>query len=84
MRHRRDDSQHVPESTTPPNPGRHQTAWPRAISDRAPRRYLCAGGRDMTTGTGLWQSVLSYNNTSEYAQLVYGAAQRYSQASLRG
>lgn len=43
----------------------------------------------MTTGTGWWQSVLSYNNTSEYAQLVYGAAQRYragstGQASLRG
>jgi membrane-bound lytic murein transglycosylase B len=56
---------------------------PQNIDDAAlaAARYLCAGGRDLTTGTGWWQAVLSYNNTTEYGQLVYGAAQRYSQAA---
>lgn len=59
---------------------------PQNIDDAtlAAARYLCAGGQDLTTGTGWWQAVLSYNNTTEYGQLVFGAAQRYSQASLHG
>jgi membrane-bound lytic murein transglycosylase B len=57
---------------------------PENIDDAtlAAARYLCAGERDMTTGAGWWQAVLSYNNTTGYAQLVYRAAERYSQASL--
>jgi membrane-bound lytic murein transglycosylase B len=59
---------------------------PQNIDDAAltAALYLCAGGRDLSSGTGWWQAVLSYNNTDEYAQLVYAAAQRYGQASLRG
>ena len=58
---------------------------PQNIDDAAlaAARYLCAGGRDLGSGTGWWQAVLSYNNTTEYAQLVYTTAQRYGQASLR-
>lgn len=59
---------------------------PQNIDDAtlAAARYLCASGRDLGSGTGWWQAVLSYNNTTEYAQLVYATAQRYGQASLRG
>jgi membrane-bound lytic murein transglycosylase B len=58
---------------------------PQNIDDAAlaAARYLCASGRDLGSGTGWWQAVLSYNNTAEYAQLVYATAQRYGQASLR-
>jgi membrane-bound lytic murein transglycosylase B len=58
---------------------------PQNIDDAAlaAGRYLCASGRDMSSGTGWWQAVLSYNHTTEYAQLVYDTAQRYGQASLR-
>ena len=59
---------------------------PQNIDDAtlAAARYLCASGRDLGSGTGWWQAVPSYNNTTEYAQLVYATAQRYGQASLRG
>jgi membrane-bound lytic murein transglycosylase B len=59
---------------------------PQNIDDAtlAAARYLCAGGRDLGSGAGWWQAVLSYNNTTEYAQLVYAAAARYAQASLGG
>jgi membrane-bound lytic murein transglycosylase B len=58
---------------------------PQNIDDAAlaAAGYLCASGRDLGSGTGWWQAVLSYNNTTEYAQLVYATAQRYGQASLR-
>jgi len=43
--------------------------------------YLCAGGRDLSTGTGWWSAVLSYNNLERYAGDVYRAADRYGQDS---
>ena len=59
---------------------------PQNIDDAAlaAARYLCASGRDLASGTGWWQAVLSYNHTTEYAQSVFNAAQRYAQASLGG
>ncbi|MFR9730022.1 lytic transglycosylase domain-containing protein [Saccharopolyspora sp. MS10] len=46
-------------------------------------RYLCAGGRDLTTGGGWWGAVMSYNNSVEYAQKVYAIAESYSGAASR-
>ncbi len=46
-------------------------------------RYLCASGRDMTTGPGWWSAVLSYNSSVEYAQKVFALAQTYANASDR-
>jgi hypothetical protein len=59
---------------------------PQNIDDAAlaAARYLCAGGQDLSSGTGWWRAVLSYNHTTGYAQLVYAAAVRYGQASMRG
>lgn len=59
---------------------------PQNIDDAAlaAARYLCASGQDLGSGTGWWRAVLSYNHTTEYAQLVYNAAERYGQASARG
>jgi membrane-bound lytic murein transglycosylase B len=39
--------------------------------------YLCANGRDLGTGEGWWQAVLSYNNLEQYADDVYQRANRY-------
>jgi hypothetical protein len=39
--------------------------------------YLCANGRDLGTGEGWWQAVLSYNNLERYADDVYQRANRY-------
>jgi membrane-bound lytic murein transglycosylase B len=41
-------------------------------------RYLCAGGRDMGTAAGWWSGVMSYNNSVEYGQKVFGLAQGYA------
>jgi membrane-bound lytic murein transglycosylase B len=43
--------------------------------------YLCAGGRDTATGAGWWDGVLTYNRSISYAQLVWGAANRYAGAA---
>ena len=41
-------------------------------------RYLCANGRDTGTPDGWWAAVLSYNNSVEYAQRVFTAADTYA------
>jgi membrane-bound lytic murein transglycosylase B len=48
----------------------------------AAARYLCAGGRDVSTSQGWSQAVLSYNHTGEYLRSVYGYADGYAHASL--
>lgn len=53
---------------------------PQDIDDAAVSagRYLCAGGRDLASGDGWLQSILSYNNSTKYADDVYRAAQGYA------
>ena len=47
----------------------------------AAAKYLCAGGRDMAGAQGWWSGVLSYNNSVEYAQKVFGLADSYAKAA---
>jgi membrane-bound lytic murein transglycosylase B len=56
---------------------------PQQIDDAAlaAGRYLCAGGRDMASATGWWAGILSYNNSTEYAQKVFGLADGYAKAA---
>ncbi|WP_417750617.1 lytic transglycosylase domain-containing protein [Saccharopolyspora griseoalba] len=58
---------------------------PQNLDDAAisAARYLCAGGRDLSTGSGWWQGVMSYNNSVEYAQKVFGLAETYTAAGNR-
>jgi transglycosylase-like protein with SLT domain len=58
---------------------------PQNLDDAAmaAARYLCADGRDMTTGVGWWSGVMSYNNSVEYSQKVFGLAESYAEASNR-
>ena len=44
-------------------------------------KYLCAGGRDMGTAQGWWSGIMSYNNSVEYAQKVFGLADSYAKAA---
>ncbi len=56
---------------------------PQDIDDSAvaAARYLCAGGRNLATGEGWLQAVLSYNQSMSYAQKVYSSAEEYAQRS---
>ncbi|GAA4444735.1 lytic murein transglycosylase [Actinokineospora soli] len=56
---------------------------PQQIDDAAlaAGRYLCAGGRDLRTPAGWWAGVLSYNNSVEYGQKVFGLAEGYARDS---
>jgi membrane-bound lytic murein transglycosylase B len=56
---------------------------PQQIDDAAlaAARYLCAGGRDMAGPSGWWAGILSYNNSTEYAQKVFGLADGYAKAA---
>lgn len=45
---------------------------------RATAAYLCAARRDVATGRGWWDGVLTYNSSNEYARLVWAAANRYA------
>ncbi|MGI5127237.1 lytic murein transglycosylase [Pseudonocardia sp. CA-107938] len=45
---------------------------------RATAAYLCAARRDVSTGRGWWDGVLTYNSSGEYARLVWAAANRYA------
>ncbi|MFI5586945.1 lytic transglycosylase domain-containing protein [Amycolatopsis sp. NPDC051758] len=56
---------------------------PQQIDDAAlaAARYLCAGGRDMASPSGWWAGILSYNNSTEYAQKVFGLADGYAKAA---
>lgn len=58
---------------------------PQNLDDAAmaAARYLCAGGRDMTTGEGWWAGVMSYNNSVEYGQKVFALAETYAEAGSR-
>ena len=61
---------------------------PQQIDDAAlaAARYLCAGNRDMASPAGWWAGILSYNNSTEYAQKVFGLADGYAKSaqSVRG
>ncbi|MGW3467446.1 lytic transglycosylase domain-containing protein [Saccharopolyspora sp. NPDC000995] len=61
------------------------TGDPQNLDDAAmaAARYLCAGGRDMTTGAGWWSGVMSYNNSVEYGQKVFALAESYAEAGNR-
>ncbi|HET9168723.1 MAG TPA: murein transglycosylase [Actinospica sp.] len=41
-------------------------------------RYLCADGRDLTTASGWWAAILSYNQSMPYADLVFHYADTYA------
>lgn len=58
---------------------------PHQLDDaaRSAAAYLCADGRDIGSGTGWWDGVLSYNQSISYARLVWAAADRYAGASAR-
>jgi membrane-bound lytic murein transglycosylase B len=57
---------------------------PQNVDDAAltAARYMCVGGRDLSTGQGWWSAVMSYNNSVEYGQNVYSGADAYARASL--
>ncbi len=57
---------------------------PQDIDDAAMAagRYLCAGGRDLGSARGWWAGVLSYNNSVEYGQKVFGVADTYARRSV--
>lgn len=44
-------------------------------------RYLCTGGRDLSSGEGWREAVLSYNFSDEYGRRVYAAAAAYARGS---
>ena len=60
-------------------------ADPQNIDDAAVAagRYLCAGGKDLATGAGWWQAILSYNNSVAYVQNVFTVADGYARATVR-
>jgi len=61
-------------------------ADPNNIDDAAlaAGRYLCAGGRDLSTGPGWRAAVLSYNDSDAYGRRVYAAADAYANGSRIG
>lgn len=56
---------------------------PQDIDDAAiaAARYLCADGRNIATGEGWLQAILSYNNSVEYVHQVYAASQQYARSA---
>lgn len=44
----------------------------------AAARYLCVGGRDMGAPSGWWSGLMSYNNSVDYGQKVFGLADTYA------
>lgn len=58
-------------------------ANPQDIDDAAiaAARYLCAGGRNLSTGEGWLGAILSYNDSVEYVQSVYTSAQAYARSA---
>ncbi|APU12823.1 MULTISPECIES: lytic transglycosylase domain-containing protein [Actinoalloteichus] len=55
-------------------------ADPQNIDDAAlsAATYLCSAQRDLTTGTGWWAAVLTYNNSVDYGRRVFGLAETYA------
>lgn len=62
-----------------------KVADPQNIDDAAVAagRYLCAGGRSLSDGTGWWRAILSYNNSTAYVQDVFDGADSYARAASR-
>ena len=58
-------------------------AEPQDIDDAAiaAARYLCADGRNLSGGDGWLRAILSYNNSVDYVQKVYAAAQQYARSA---
>ncbi|EID55912.1 lytic transglycosylase domain-containing protein [Saccharomonospora xinjiangensis] len=56
-------------------------ADPQQIDDAALSAafYLCAHGRDLATGDGWWDGVLSYNHSVDYGRTVFGLAEHYAE-----
>lgn len=56
------------------------SADPQQIDDAAlaAGRYLCVGGRDLTTGDGWWTGVLSYNRSAAYGRQVLAWVNTYA------
>lgn len=56
---------------------------PHDIDDAAlaAAKYLCAGGRDLSTAAGWREAVLAYNNVQSYLDEVFETANRYGQQS---
>jgi membrane-bound lytic murein transglycosylase B len=56
---------------------------PQNIDDAAlaAAHYLCASGRSLNSGDTWLRAVLSYNNSVEYAQQVYGHAQTFARTA---
>jgi hypothetical protein len=50
----------------------------------AAANYLCRGGRVLTTASGWWGAVLSYNAVQVYAEAVFAAANEYGRQSRAG
>jgi membrane-bound lytic murein transglycosylase B len=44
--------------------------------------YLCVGGRDMGTPAGWWSGLLSYNDSDQYGQKVFGLADTYARQAF--
>jgi membrane-bound lytic murein transglycosylase B len=57
---------------------------PENINDAAlaAARYLCVGGRDMGTASGWWSGVMSYNDSAQYGQKVFGLAESYARQAF--
>jgi membrane-bound lytic murein transglycosylase B len=57
---------------------------PQNIDDAAltAARYLCSAGDDLSTPAGWWKAVLTYNQSTDYAQDVFSGADAYAAASL--
>lgn len=53
---------------------------PHQIDDAAlaAARYLCVNDRDMASAQDWWAGIMSYNNSVEYAQKVFGLADGYA------
>jgi membrane-bound lytic murein transglycosylase B len=41
-------------------------------------RYLCSVGGDLTTPSGWWSAVLTYNNSVQYGQQVFDGQDAYA------
>ena len=61
------------------------TGDPENIDDAAlvAAKYLCVGGRDMGSAAGWWDGILSYNNSVDYAQKVFGQADNYARQAFK-
>lgn len=56
---------------------------PQNIDDAsvAAAQYLCADNRNLSSGDGWLRAILSYNDSLDYAQEVYGFAQAYARSA---